>query len=137
MARLVGLTVVVDVQGLRVDGQRARAVVRLQAVTLHGIDHILCREGIEIQQALDGDAAVRHDEYEGGAGLDAIKVEDFVAAAVSSYSRKINAIFVGPLLADGIIIDVRDFDVEHIVHVAAHLGIRPRDVRRDLLALSA
>ncbi len=137
LARLVGLTIVVDVQGLRVDGQRARAVMRLQAVTLHGIDHILCREGIEIQQALDGDAAVGHDEDEGGAGLDAIKVENLVAAAVLADGGEFNTVFVGPLLADGIAVDIGDFDVEHIVHVAAHLGIRTRDVRRDLLALTA
>ena len=58
LAGLVGLAVVVDVHGLRIDGQRARAVVRLQAVLLHGVHHILGRERIKIQQASDGDAAV-------------------------------------------------------------------------------
>ena len=105
---LIGLTIVVDVQGLRVDGQRACAVVGLQAVLLHRIDHILCREGIEVQQASDGDAAVGHDKDESRAGHDAVKVEDLIAATIFSYGRKLNAVFIGPLLADGIAIDVRN-----------------------------
>ena len=137
LARLIGLTIVVDVQGLRVDGQRARAVVGLQAVLLHGIDHILCREGIEVQQASDGDTAVGHDKYESRAGHDAVKVEDLIAATIFSYGRKLNAVFIGPLLADGIAIDVRNFNVEHIVHVAAHLGIGSCDIGRNHLALTA
>ena len=137
LARLIGLTIVVDVQGLRVDGQRARAVVGLQAVLLHGIDHILCREGIEVKQASDGDAAVGHDKDESRAGHDAVKVEDLIAATIFSYGRKLNAVFIGPLLADGIAIDVRNFNVEHIMHVAAHLGIGSCDVGRNHLTLTA
>ncbi len=137
LARLIGLTIVVDVQGLRVDGQRARAVVGLQAVLLHGIDHILCREGIEVKQASDGDAAVGHDEDESRAGHDAVKVEDLIAATIFSYGRKLNAVFIGPLLADGIAIDVRNFNVEHIMHVASHLGIGSCDVGRNHLTLTA
>ncbi len=137
LAGLVGLAVVVDVHGLRIDGQRASAVVRLQAVLLHGVHHILGRERIEIQQASDGDAAVGHDEDERGAGLDAVKVEDLVAAAVLPDGGELYAIFVGPLLAGGIAVDVRNLDVEHIVHVAAHLGIGTRNVGRNHLALAA
>ena len=135
-ARLVGLADVVDVHCFRIDSQCARAIMRLQAVLLHGVDDILHRERIQLQQALDGNAAVGHDEDEGGAAHDAVEVEDFVAAAILSDGGELNAVFVGPLLADGVTVDVGDFDVEHIMQVAAHLGIGTRDVRRNHLTLT-
>ena len=115
----------------------AAAIVGLKPVLSHGVHHVLRGEWIEIQQSFDGDAAVGHDEDERGAGLDAIQVEHLVAASVFADGGELNAVFVGPLLTSGIAVDVGDFDVEHIVHVAAHLGVGTRDVGRNHLALAA
>ena len=90
-----------------------------------------------MQQSFDGDAAVGHDEDERGTGGDAIELEHLVAASVFSDGGKLNAMFVGPLLAYGIGVCVRDLHIEHIVHVAAHLGIGSRDIGRNHPALAA
>ena len=133
------------VGGIGEQGQRravfihadAAAVVRLKPVLSHGVHHVLRGEWIEIQQSFDGDAAVGHDEDERGAGLDAIQVEHLIAPAVLSDGGKFNAVFVGPLLTSGIAVDVGNFNIKHVVHVAAHLGVGTRDIGRNHLALAA
>ena len=104
---------------------RNHQALRLSVACLDEIDAVLVLGGRDNQLCFIGE--------EGFDFLSQCVVKAYFAKVFASEGHA----FVGPLLAGGIAVDVRNLDVEHIVHVAAHLGIRPCNVGRNHLALAA
>lgn len=111
------------------------ALMRFKAaVLLQQRDHLLYREGVHGRIALDGDAAVGHDEDDGGAGRDAILVEDLGATAFHADGGILDIEFINPPLTHLVVVDVGDLHEEHVVLVASHLGVGTGNVRLNLAA---
>ena len=108
------------------------AVVRHEAMLTQRVDDSL--GVVDGPKVLDDDGTVWHDKDNSGESTDLVGVTDACSTSWATNGRIFHSVIVDPVLAGCIIVAVRDFDVEHIVHIAPHGVVRLNNFRSGLLA---